>query len=246
MGKLLCIGEALIDLVETKQKDKLTYTPHVGGAPTNVAIIAKHLGAKSWLISQVGDDHFGDIIASKLKDVGVNQNAFLKTKSAQTPLAFVHLDAASDRSFSFYRTDTADLKLTKEALKADWFEAGDILHFCSVSLVNESLRAAHQKAIKLTKEKGGLISFDVNIRKNLWKDEDALKKYVFDFIKASDIVKVSEEELSFLSDEKKETEAIKAIFKDGVKMVLVSKGEMGASLYNKSFTIYQKARDMIQ
>jgi len=100
--------------------------------------------------------------------------------------------------YLFYRAPSADMLLRAEDILEAWFEPGDILHFCSICLVDAPCRGAHDRAIEIARAKGCLISFDVNLRPALWKDLTALKEVVLRYIPKADIVKVNDEELAFL------------------------------------------------
>ncbi len=234
MGKVLAIGEAFIDFIEDHDQQPPHYIPHFGGAPANVALAVKALGTKSQLIAQVGNDVFGHLIEKRLEAVGVDTCSLLKTDAANTALAFVSITQEKERDFTFYRSDTADLLLSDRSLDERWFQADDILHFCSVSLVAAPCKKAHEKAIELMRKKGGLISFDVNVRLALWPDKKALKVAILEFMEQTDILKLSLEELHFLTDIKNEKDAVNHLFRGTIKVILISKGKDGATVYTKT------------
>ena len=203
MAKLIAIGEALIDFLPC-QKGGLaqvsSFEKCPGGAPANVAAAASKLGIESMLITKLGNDGFGDFLAEQIGIAGIDTRAVLRTDEASTGLAFVSDSDNSDVEYLFYRSPSADMLLRAEDIHEDWFESGDILHFCSVSLVDAPCRGAHDKAIEIARAKGCIISFDVNLRPPLWKDINELREVVLRYIPKADIVKVNDEELAFLGD----------------------------------------------
>jgi len=203
MAKLIVIGEALIDflpcskgsLAQTKSFEKCP-----GGAPANVGAAASKFGVESMLITKLGQDGFGDYLAEEIRKAGIDNRAILRTDEANTGLAFVSDSDNADVEYLFYRAPAADMLLSAADIQEDWFEPGDILHFCSVALVDAPCRCAHDRAIEIARSKGCLISFDVNLRPPLWKDLNELKEVVLRYIPKADIVKVNDEELAFLGD----------------------------------------------
>lgn len=153
MRTLYTIGEVLIDFIPQQQgimlKDVGTFERMAGGAPANVAATAAKLGGNASLISQVGADAFGQFLIQELQQLEVNTRLIKITKEANTALAFVSLTTDGERDFSFYRNPSADLLYKEEYIKSDWFTQGDILHFCSVDLVESPMKEAHKKRFPL-------------------------------------------------------------------------------------------------
>lgn len=201
MAKLISIGETLIDFMPNKA-DILTnvdnFIKYPGGAPANVASAVSNLGCESMIITMLGNDPFGDFLLLSMEKECINTNAVLRTSEANTALAFVSHTPDGERDFLFYRSPSADILLSPGDIQEKWFEKNDILHFCSVDLIDAPCRYAHDRAIEIAKEKGCLISFDVNLRFPLWPDSKSLKDTVLKYIKKADIVKANGDELSFL------------------------------------------------
>ncbi|MGM9924304.1 MAG: carbohydrate kinase [Bacillus sp. (in: firmicutes)] len=237
MGKVYSIGEALIDFIPEQKgkalKEVSTFEKLPGGAPANVAIAVAKYGGQSSMITKLGEDAFGDFLVDILKENNVEVDKVLRTKEAKTGLAFVSLKEDGERDFSFYRNPSADLLLREEEIEEEWFGAEDILHFCSVDLVESPMKYAHKKAIQCVKEKGGIISFDPNIRLSLWDDHNECKETVRAFLPLAHIVKVSDEELEFITGIKEEEEALQSLFVGDVKAVVYTRGADGAELYLK-------------
>ena len=210
------IGEALIDFV-----------PHEKGVGLQDVV---HF-------QKMGRDAFGDFLIDVFRKQGVNTSHIIRTEEAKTALAFVSLKQDGNRDFMFYRNPSADMLLTPEEINANWFDKGDILHFCSVDLIEAPVKYAHIKAINVIKEKNGVISFDPNIRISLWDDKDKCRQTVLDFIPKSHIIKVSDEELEFITGIKENGEAIASLFVGDVEIVIFTKGAQGAELYTKGYNI---------
>ncbi|WP_409300183.1 carbohydrate kinase family protein [Peribacillus sp. SCS-155] len=236
MGKLFSIGEVLIDFIPLQKgralKDVTSFERAPGGAPANVAAAVSKYGGQSSMITKLGSDAFGDFLIGRLEEVGVETDKVSRTSEANTGLAFVSLKDNGERDFSFYRKPSADLLLTEEEIDPSWFAAGDILHFGSVDLVESPMKLAHKKAIKAVKELGGLISFDPNVRLPLWDSPEACRQAILEFIPEAHLLKISDEELEFITGIKDVEAAIQSLFVGDVEAVIYTKGSAGAALYS--------------
>lgn len=234
---LVAIGEALIDMAPGEAgkpiKDTECFLPKVGGAPANVCGAYVKLGGSAVMLTKLGDDPFGDKIAEELSGVGIDISHIIRTKEANTSLAFVALKEDGNREFSFYRKMGADMLYRADEVPKEVFEHAYALHFCSVSLGDFPMKEAHKKAIQYAKEAGALISFDPNLRKQLWDSEEDLKNAIEEFLPLADIVKISDEEFSFITGKKTSAEAAAVLLEKGASVVLATLGTEGAELYTK-------------
>jgi len=228
VAKLISIGEALIDQV--KQGVKLI-GKFTGGAPTNVAAMVANLGQSSVLLTKIGDDDEGKMILETLRQLGVDTNHIKVTDAHDTTVAKVQVDKKGQRTFTFDRRNAADLFLTKEDIDPSLFEAGDILHFGSVNLVPSLSRKAHEFAIDLAKKNNLILSFDPNLRFNLWPNPLALREAVKEFMLGVDIFKVTEEELNFIFPDMSIEAAIEKVFQARITWLILSKGDQGLVAY---------------
>lgn len=238
MGRLFSIGEVLIDFIPMQKgkalKDDQSFKRAPGGAPANVAAAVAKFGEESSMITKLGMDAFSDFLIEELQKIGVKTDKIKRTKEANTGLAFVSLRDDGERDFSFYRNPSADLLLSEDEIEESWFVKGDILHFCSVDLVESPMKKAHEKAIGLVKENGGIISFDPNVRLPLWNSAEKCRQTILEFIPKAHIIKISDEELAFITGITNEKEAIENLFTGDVKAVIYTKGANGADLYTKN------------
>ena len=235
MKKLVAIGEALIDFIPTEKGCSLgevdTFHPVTGGAPANVCGAYTKLGGTSEMITQLGNDAFGDKIEKDLKGFGIQTEHIIRTDEANTCLAFVSLMEDGNREFSFYRKPSADMLLQKQDINEKWFENSFALHFCSVSLGEYPMKYAHKTAIEYAKKAGAIISFDPNIRLPLWNDHKALKNTVLEFLPYADILKISDEESEFITGYQTIEQAKEILFQGNVKVIIFTKGAEGAEVY---------------
>ena len=248
MGKLVAIGEALIDFTATEKGDLQSvccFERNAGGAPANVAVCAARLGGQAVLISKLGLDAFGDHLISVLSENGVDVSHILRTDRANTALAFVALDEKGERSFSFYRNPSADMLLSADEVPENLLQEGDILHFCSVDLIDAPVRGAHRRAIEYAQKSGATISFDPNLRPNLWPGKTEMLEAVREFLPMSHLLKVSEEELFEITGKETEESALAELFRGNVAAVIVSRGGRGASIFLRGGDSYSSGGEKV-
>ena len=235
MKRLLAIGEALIDFIPEETGKELKnvkgFQPAVGGAPANVCGAYVKLGGEAAMITQLGDDPFGDKIVDEFVSCGIGCQYVKRTKEANTSLAFVALKGDGNREFSFYRKPGADMLLKAEDVKEEWFEDAFALHFCSVSLGDFPMKEAHKKAVEYAVKKGALISFDPNRRLQLLEDRGKLRQAVLEFAPLAHVLKISDEELKFITGCDEIEKALPGLFKGNTRMVIYTKGSDGAECY---------------
>ncbi|WP_339226106.1 carbohydrate kinase [Oceanobacillus sp. FSL K6-2867] len=235
MKKVYTIGEALIDFIPHEIgapiQDVVSFKKMPGGAPANVAAAVAKLGGRSSFIGQVGEDHFGYFLKNTLSENDVDVTHMLHTAKANTALAFVALKEDGERDFVFYRKPSADMLLNKKDVGKIAFSSDDILHFCSVDLIEADVKYAHVEAICNIKEAGGTVCFDPNVRKSLWDDLDAYQQTIQEFIPYADILKVSEDELAFITGQADEAKAIRSLLAGDASLVIITRGKDGVSFY---------------
>ena len=234
MNKVVCIGESLIDFMPVQGKT-LAFEAKAGGAPANVCAGVSRLGGKGYYLGRLSSDMFSRFLIDKMQKNGVNTDYVVIDDNHPTALAFVALNDKGDREFSFYRNDTCDLAFDESDVKEEIFDEGDALHFCSVGLVESHSKYAHIKAIKTAIANGCIVSFDVNIRANLWQRLQDCVDTLLEFCSYPDIIKVSEDELITLTGIEQETEAIQKLWQyaSRCKMIFVTKGAQGCAAYDR-------------
>ncbi len=236
MPDIVCLGEALVDMVSNQPGMGLvqstTFEKAAGGAVTNVAAGVAILGAESGLIAKVGQDHFGEFLRQSLWDAGVNLDEFLLTPDYATQLAFVAVDERGVPDFSFHVKRSADQVLELAELDADYILSADIFHFGSITLINEPVRSATLQAVEIASQEGLLISYDPNLRPPLWPDLDTAHEWICKGVELCDVIKVSEEELTFITGVEAPGPAMRALWDMGPELVAVTRGPEGCYYFN--------------
>ncbi|WP_027340722.1 aminoimidazole riboside kinase [Halonatronum saccharophilum] len=229
---VITLGEALIDFIPL-DKENMEFKKNPGGAPANVAVGISRLGAKSSFIGKVGNDLMGRFLKKVLDDEGVKTQSMVLTDEAKTGLVFVTLGEGGERSFEFYIDPSADTLLREEDINESIFKENKLLHFGSISLIHQPAARATRYAVDKAKEAGMLISYDPNLRLNLWPDEQRAKDTIISILDKADILKVSEEELEFITGIKDLEKGVKVLSDEyNVDLIYVTFGSKGSYYYH--------------
>jgi len=228
---IITLGELLIDFVSTQSGVTLAQAPAFqkapGGAPANVAVGVARLGARSGFIGKVGNDDFGHFLAHTLRKNSVDTSALRFSDQARTMLAFVSLRADGERDFMFYRHPSADMRLRPDEIDRATIGAARIFHFGSISLISQPSRGATLAAVETAVEAGVWVSYDPNLRLNLWPSREAARKGMLTGWRYAQVAKVSEEELAFLSGEDDFDAAVDRLWHERLRLVVVTAGRDG-------------------
>ena len=242
MLSLLSYGEALIDLLPMADQQ---FKPMAGGAPANVAVAYAKLGGKSYFAGALSTDAMGKRIEQQLSQFGVNDH-YIKRVSNNTALVLVTLDNDGERSFQFYREQTADTCYSVDDFDAISWSDIDLVHFCSNTLTSELMYQTSCQGLGQAKRSGSVISYDVNLRLSLWHQPDIdsglMNQRIESFYKIADIIKFSLEELSVLAkvSEQSVENYLAMTLAQGVKLILVTNAEQPIQVYGRNFkTRYQ-------
>ncbi|MEQ8033849.1 carbohydrate kinase [Xanthomonas sp. WHRI 6106] len=201
-NQVICFGEALIDMLALPQAgsdDARTFAQYAGGAPANVAVAVAKLGGASHFIGMLGRDMFGDFLLQSLQQAGVATGGIVRTDQAKTALAFVALDEAGERSFSFYRPPAADLLFRPEHFAADGFAQAAVLHVCSNSMTELEIAQCTLDGMRRARADGAIVSLDLNLRPMLWPQDVNPAPVLWEALALADVVKLSREELDYLA-----------------------------------------------
>ena len=234
MKDVVAIGELLIDFVPVSTDDAgyPTLKAQPGGAPGNFLAALQKYGCTTALMGKVGEDVFGNLLVNTLDTLGISTKGIVKDPSVFTTLAFVTLDATGNREFSFARKPGADTRLRVEELDTALLDSCKVLHFGTLSLTGEPARSATKAAVAYAKEHGKLISFDPNLRKPLWPNDEVAKEQIEWSLHQADIVKISDEEIEFLWGISPEEGAQKLLREYGVRLVYATLGPKGCHFAN--------------
>lgn len=228
MNKVWLTGDAVVDLIPDTNT---TYLKCPGGAPANVAVAIARLGGDTGFFGRVGKDPLGMFMQQTLAAEKVNVEALKLDADQRTSTVIVGLDEHGERSFTFMVKPSADQFLTNDDLPA--FAAGEWLHCCSIALANEPSRSATLEAMQRIKAAGGFVSFDPNLRDEVWANPSEIIPVVREALKLADVIKFSEEELFFLAEntDNNVEQSIAALGLTEAKLIVLTLGAKGAQIF---------------
>ncbi|MCG9597709.1 aminoimidazole riboside kinase [Vibrio sp. Isolate25] len=216
-------GDAVVDLIPDSES---SYLKCPGGAPANVAVAIARLGGDAAFIGRVGQDPLGRFMQQTLKQEQVDTQMMILDEAQRTSTVIVDLDDSGERSFTFMVKPSADQFLETSDLPT--FTQGQWLHVCSIALANEPSRSSTLEAMRQIKAAGGYVSFDPNLREEVWANPEELKPIVREAIALADVVKFSDDELLFLTGSDTLEQGVKALKPFKNTLVLITQGAKGA------------------
>ncbi len=231
---VVAIGELLIDFTQNgySSQGNPVFEANPGGAPCNVLAMLQRLGRKTAFIGKVGGDGFGRQLESALKETGIATEGLCFDDRIPTTLAVVQKTADGDRDFSFYRKPGADMMLRAQEIRDELIRGARIFHFGSLSLTDEPVRSATQRAVQIAEEAGVWISFDPNLRKPLWESDHLAKEQIAYGLRHCHILKISDDELLWLTGEQDYDSAVEQLRAEfSIPLILLSMGKDGSRAY---------------
>ncbi|UWQ25308.1 carbohydrate kinase [Leisingera aquaemixtae] len=225
---ILCCGEALIDMIPGETATgQAAYVPHGGGASFNTALALGRLGVQAGLFTGLSTDVFGQQLTQALAAAGVDTSLAV-TSPRPCTLAFVHL-TDGDASYSFFDTGSAGSSLTPQALP-DLPDSVSALLLGGISLCNPPAADAY---LALAQREAGHrpVMLDPNVRAGFSRDEADYRARLEKMVALADIVKVSEEDLSWLCPRGDTRTKLSGLFAAGPKLILLTRGREGAEAY---------------
>lgn len=240
MGFKICtMGELLVEFLASKQHQRFDETgefigPFPSGAPAIFASQVAKLGFSVVFFSCVGKDAFGKMCIKRLKADGVITDGISTHHNANTGSAFVSYKDLNERDFIFNIPNSACGLLSFDHINENLLKDCNHLHVMGSSLYSFRVIDAMRKALDLVKNNGGTISFDPNLRKEMFDipEMEASFDYIMDY---TDIFLPSESEVSYFAHHSADSEqkAMEALLNKGIKHIVVKCGANGARYYGK-------------
>ena len=229
---VVALGELLIDFTENglSEQGNPLLEANPGGAPCNVLSMLQKLGDKTAFIGKVGNDGFGHLLTKAVQEQGIDTTGLVYDDDVHTTLALVLKKENGDRDFAFYRNPGADMNLKEEEVNESLIASSSIFHFGTLSLTDESVKMATQKAVKAAKENGLTITFDPNLREPLWRSLEEAHEQVDWGLQQADVVKISDNEITWFTGMDNYDEGIAFLQKEypNLKLICLSMGGDGS------------------
>jgi fructokinase len=234
MIKILCVGEALIDMICTEKGKSLSegqnFLKKTGGAPTNVAAAIAALGGQVELAAKVGDDAFGRQLIETMQDFGIDTRLMFQDQAAFTTFAFVSLMENGERDFVFNRGADGELSI-QDIDQIDLNEFG-MIHFGSATgFLEGKLQDAYKELLERALRHHLFVSFDPNYRHLLFKNNTkSFIEQAWYFLESCHFFKVSDEEAVLITATNSLDEAVNYLLKKTQTTFAITLGKDGTML----------------
>ena len=236
MAEIVCVGEALVEIMRTERDRPLDRAaplsgPYPSGAPAISASCAARLGASVGFVGTVGDDAFGACVRDRLLADGIDCAALASDPERLTAIAFVAYRSDGGRDFVFHLAHSAAAQVHIEQVPSGYLDGVRYLHIMGSSLsASDSLRETCYALAELVHGAGGAISLDPNLRPELMP-VDRIRDVCAPIVERARIVMPSGEELLTLTGAATPEEGAQRLLAQGVEIVALKRGELGSTLY---------------
>lgn len=249
---LITIGRASVDLygqqIGTRLEDVSSFAKSVGGCPCNISVGTARLGLKSALLTRVGDEQMGRFIREQLTREGVETRGIVTDPERLTALAILAVE--NDKTFPllFYRDNCADNALCEDDVSEEFIRSARAVLVSGTHFSKPNTDAAQRKAIRIAKENGAKIVFDIDYRPNLWGlaghdagesryiASDRVSAHLKTVLSDCDLIVGTEEEVLIASGESDLLQALKTIRSLSKATIVLKRGPMGCIVYDGPIT----------
>jgi 5-dehydro-2-deoxygluconokinase len=245
---IITIGRSSVDLygqqIGSRLEDVTSFAKSVGGCPSNIAIGTARLGLKSAVLTRVGNEQMGRFIIEQMRREGVSDRGIVTDPQRLT--ALVLLSVENDHAFPliFYRENCADMALCEDDIDPDFVRQAKAVLVTGTHFSNETTAAAQAKAMRIARDAGGRVVFDIDYRPNLWGlaghaagdsryiASDEVTARLKTVLRDCDLIVGTEEEIFIASGEEDLVAALKAIRAVSRATIVVKRGPMGCIVYD--------------
>ncbi|MDO8882171.1 MAG: sugar kinase [Pseudotabrizicola sp.] len=237
LGPTVCVGEILVEIVATTigtgfREAQPLIGPFPSGAPAIFIDQCGRIGGAAAMIGAVGDDDFGRVNLDRLRRDGVDISAIAIDPFMPTGSAFVRYRADGARDFVFNIATSAAARFGWSRQVADVVDRAGHLHVMGSALSMPNAWDVIEKAAQSIKGRGGSVSLDPNLRKEL-KYDDATRSRFVRLVEMSDLLLPSGEELELAAGTEGEAKAVARLFEKGVSEIVLKRGAKGATCFER-------------
>jgi sugar/nucleoside kinase (ribokinase family) len=237
MGKVMTVGEILVEIMATERGQSLRRPgslvgPFPSGAPAIFIDQVGKLGQPSGIIGCVGDDEFGWLNIERLRQDGVDTAAITVLGDAVTGSAFVTYEKTGERHFVFNIVNSASGRLSASSITEEALHACTRFHVMGSSLFSAEIAGAVHKASSIVKQQGGMVSFDPNIRQEML-GIPGMREALTAVLPYTDVFLPSADEVTLLVGAATESSAIDQLLSMGIQEIVVKRGRQGCTYFGK-------------
>ena len=219
---ILVYGDAFVDYI-ADDFTNTSFTKYLGGATINVAAGISRIA----LITITGDDETSEFCRQEIRREGVNMDYAIYEPIKRVSGVYVHLKTDGEREFKDYVDETPNIQVQPHQLQEEAFKRASILNVCSGTMFEPTALETTRKAVEMAKDKGAIIAIDANIRPLRWSSEDICRETLISFFEDADILKLTDEELFFLTETTTLEAGLAALNQFVVPIILVTVGAEG-------------------
>lgn len=223
---VLIYGDAFVDYIAEDQSNS-RFSKFLGGATVNVAAGVARLGATASFITVTGENETSEFVRNELIAEGVDLSLSQIVPEKEVSGVYVNLLENNERHFERYVDATPDIQVEFSSIKSKAIHQTSVFHFCSGTLFHPTALATTRKIVESMKKSNVLISFDANIRPLRWKSEEICRETISSFFDFVNILKLTEEELFFLTKTTTIEDGIAHFKKYNIETLLITIGAEG-------------------
>ena len=231
---ILCLGEALIDLISERRVETPTgaasFTAHFGGSMANVAVAASRAGAPVALAGGVGADDWGLWLRDRLGQEGVDVSRFELVEGVRTLMALVLIDEAGEPRYQLYGDAYGTVVQALGGHVVQAVQDAEALVINSNTLVGADERAVTMQAREAALELGRPVVFDANLRLHRWRSRADATASANACVPKALLVRATAQDAALMTGEDDPEAASMALLKAGARLVVVTLGPDGAIL----------------
>ena len=232
--ELITLGEAMIVFIAENQGDFTDiekFAKGIAGAELNVSMGLSRLGHKVSYITRLGNDVFGSYIKDIINKEGILDDSISIDDSHSTGFYFKTKVEDGDPEVHYFRRNSAASQLSCKDIEATDFSGAKILHITGITaaLSKESLEAVYL-AIDKARENNMLITFDPNIRLQLWESKEYMIEVLNNIASKCDVILPGIKEGNILTGKQTKEEIADFYLSNGAKAVIIKNGASGAYL----------------
>lgn len=229
-GKILALGELLVDLIPGKEGMRIDEEGPViktaSGSAGIFACAASLLGGCGGFIGKVGRDSLSRMVVHTLRGQGVDLS-HLATGEGQLGLAFLEY-LPEGRNYQYYRSGSVGSSLSAEDLDEDYIRAAYAVHFPGMLLeLTPQMAGACLRLVEVARAAGVLVSFDPNIRREL-EDGGQARRHMLWAVAHADVIKPTLAEGRAITGKQTVGDVLRALHAMGPRVVALSRDKDGA------------------
>ncbi|XP_024994977.1 fructokinase-like 2, chloroplastic [Cynara cardunculus var. scolymus] len=168
-----------------------------GSCVGNVAVCLARLGNNAALMSKIGNDDCGQAMLYHLNDSKVQTRSVRIDAKRMTAMSRMKMSKRGGLRMTCINPCAEDM-LTKSEINIDVLKEAKMFYFNAFSLIEKKMRASALQAIKISKQLGGAIFFDLNLPLPLWNSREETQSIIQEAWELADVIEVTKQELEFL------------------------------------------------